>query len=163
MSRSSRDTRRASRPARAHAVVFDLALAEDALPLVQRVLADITGIKSKLIGWESERRQLRKTSTASETRRRFTIEDEIRDARQSLRGTIDELHQIGVTLLDSVRGEVGFPTIVNGSLAYLYFRVGGEQLSHWRYRDQAKLRPIPPHWRGAPVPSRLEEEEGLLV
>jgi hypothetical protein len=91
------------------------------------------------------------------------LEDEIRELRADLRSVIDELHRVGATLLDPVRGEIGFPTIVNGSLAYLVYRAEDDAIRHWRYRDQAKLRELPTHWIAKPVIARLEDEEGLLV
>jgi hypothetical protein len=144
--------------------VFDVRLADDALPLVKRIIADIALGKSRLLAAQTQRRALAvPASGTSAGRQRFLLDDEIRERRTQLRQVIDELHHVGATLLDPIRGEVGFPSIVNGSLAYLVYRAGEDRVNYWRYRDQAKLRPVPGHWRSTGAVSRLEEEEGLLV
>ena len=162
MSQSPRSSRRVYRSVRPLQTVFDVTLAHEALPLVRRIVADIARQKVRLNQAQTERRRLM-VSSAEGPRRRFQLEDEIRELRTELRSVIDELHRVGATLLDAVRGEIGFPTIVNGSLAYLVYRAEDDAILHWRYRDQAKLRALPNHWLAAPVVSRLEEEEGLLV
>lgn len=162
MSQSSRSSRRVSRSVRPLQTVFDVTLAHEALPLVRRIVTDIARHKIRLNGAQLERRRL-STEAAENPRRRFQLEDEIRELRNELRSVIDELHRVGATLLDPVRGEIGFPTIVNGSLAYLVYRAEDDAILHWRYRDQAKLRALPEHWKATPSISRLEEEEGLLV
>lgn len=164
MSRSSRDSRRISRTSRSVQMVFDVALASEALPLVRRIVADIAEYKRRLTQAQTERRRIQLSrEERSNSRRRFSLDDSIRELRSELRNVIDELHHVGAMLLDPVSGEVGFPTIVNGSLAYLVYRAEEDKIAHWRYRDQAKLRPLPAHWLSTPSISRLEEEEGLLV
>jgi hypothetical protein len=161
MPRESRRVRSTCRPIQ---TTFDVALAVDALPLVRRIVADIRRLRGRLVLAQAEQRSLRDAQRVDGVPgRRFAVADEIRQVRDELRSVIDELHSVGATLLDSVRGDIGFPTIVNGSLAYLVYRSEGDTIAHWRYRDQPKLRPIPAQWMGMPVVHRMEEEEGLLV
>lgn len=163
MSRSYARSRRSSRTARSFQTVFDLPMATAALPLVRRIIADIADKKVRLNKCQVERRRWKDSNESGSARRRFLLEDQIRDLRAELRSVIDELHQTGVALLDPARGEVGFPTIVNGSLAYLVYLSGDHQVRLWRYRDQNKLRRIPTHWGDGANLSRHEEEEGLLI
>jgi hypothetical protein len=164
MSRIPRESRRVRSTCRPIQTTFDVALAVDALPLVRRIVQDIKRLRGRLVKTQAEKRQLRGAErTATVPGRRFALADEIRQVRDELRSVIDELHGVGATLLDSVRGDIGFPTIVNGSLAYLVYRSEDDTVSYWRYRDQPKLRPIPSQWHGMPVVHRMEEEEGLLV
>jgi hypothetical protein len=136
----------------------------DALPLVRRIVQDIRQLRRRLVLAQTEQRKWRNADRAAiEAGRRFSLADDVRQLRDELRSVIDELHSVGATLLDAVRGDIGFPTIVNGSLAYLVYRSEDDTVSFWRYRDQPKLRPIPTQWFGMPVVHRMEEEEGLLV
>jgi hypothetical protein len=164
MSRVPRESRRVRSTCRPMQTTFDVALAVDALPLVRRIVQDIRRLRTRLVQAQAEQRQFRnRERVADHPGKRFLLADEIRQLRDELRGVIDELHRVGATLLDSVRGDIGFPTIVNGSLAYLVYRSEDDAIAYWRYRDQPKLRPIPSQWQGMPVVHRMEEEEGLLV
>lgn len=160
MNRPQAGSRRAARLQRGQETVFDFTLAMDALPLIRRIVADIAQGKANLTQRQTERRLLDKSADGC---KRFQLDDQIRELRTQLRAVIDELHKVGVTLLDPLRGDVGFPTIVNGSLAYLVYRTNEEGIRSWRYRDQTKLRPVPSHWCVTPIHRHCEEEEGLLV
>lgn len=163
MSLLSRRGSRSNRVPRISQRVFDLALAQEALGLVHRIVSDISLLKSRLVQRRGQIDRISADPLQSKSRDRFRLEDEARETRNDLRKVIDELHSVGVVLLDPIRGEVGFPTIVNGSLAYLVYRAENEGISFWRYRDQARLRPIPDHWRGLTTVSTEIEEEGLVV
>lgn len=155
--RGSSRVRRLRRPVQP---IFDLTLANRAVPLVKRVAVDIVELKTRLSHRQGRlRASISQTSRSS--RERFVLEDEVRRIRGDLRTVIDELHAMGVVLLNPSVGEVGFPTIVNGSLAYLVYRSECDAVIGWRYRDQAKLRPLPAHWQSAGSWQSNEEDEGL--
>lgn len=159
-SKGESGARRWTRPA---SPVFDFALACQAIPLIRRIASDIVAARRGLIQRRDELTKLVSQQSPTGSRARFALEDQVRQLRAHLRILIDELHSVGVSLLDPVRGEVGFPTIVNGSLAYLVYRLSDDAICFWRYRDQRRLRPLPTHWKSASLVQDEVEEEGLLI
>lgn len=128
--------------------VFDLPTARRTLPLVRRIAADVVERQARLAHHELLKRRLERSRGNGWPNRqtRYWLHEELSRQRITLRQTIAELAELGAELLDGVLGVVGFPTIVNGSLAYLVFRMEDDDVRYWRYRDQAKLRPIPENW-----------------
>lgn len=51
-------------------------------------------------------------------------------------------------------GSIGFPTLINGALAYFVVPAEETDVRWWRYRDQCRLHPVPTSWYTATVPSR---------
>lgn len=143
--------------------VFDLDLARAATPLVQRILAEVAGLRGRLSRNRARRESLDADPLRRRSRERFLLEDEAGELRAALRDVVDELHAMGVALLDPVRGEAGFPTLVNGGAAYLVLRSEDDRVAFWRYRDQPRLRPIPEHWGGVSSQSAAVEAQALLV
>lgn len=143
--------------------VFDYSLACQAIPLIRRIARDIVNRNDLLRASREELRQRSQGNAVLTPRQRFQLEDAVRELRAQLRSLIDELHRVGVTLLDPSLGEVGFPTIVNGSLAYLVYRTTDDAVQSWRYRDQRRLRPLPVHWKTTSLAQEPTEEEGLLI
>lgn len=160
---SFEESSRTRRPIRRRRIVFELPVAEQTLPLVRRILADIVESHARLRHLSLRARKLngseRNWSKRSES---FKAHDQIKVLEKLLDDYKEELNQLGVKLLDKAHGVVGFPTIVNGSLAYLVFRNEDDGIWYWRYRDQPKLRSIPDCWYDQnPFPE--EENEGMLV
>ena len=155
---------RAERRSRLTKTVFDLELARAATPLVLRILADVSSLRGRLKQNRDRRNSLDVDPLASPSRERFLLDDEAEELRAALRDVVDELHAMGVALLDPVRGAAGFPTLVNGAAAYLVVRAEDGRVAFWRYRDQPRLRPIPDHWSGvSPQPAAVDSPQALLV
>lgn len=160
---SYEESSRTRQTTRRRRIVFELPVAEQTLPLVRRVLADIVQSQAKLnhLRLKISKNRCRNQSWSSKCEG-FRAEDQIQKLEQLLAEYKQELTDLGVKLLDGAHGVVGYPTIVNGSLAYLVFRHEDDGIWYWRYRDQPKLRPIPDCWYDQnPFPE--EENEGLLV
>ena len=151
-------------PRRRDRLVFDLPTARTALPLVTRVVADLVDRCARSAHQSLAARRLGADASADwETKKTlFRLQDEQAKTKAQFEQAHEELTSLGADLLDSARGVVGFPTIVNGSLAYLVYCHEEGDIRHWRYHDQPRLRSIPASWlETAPEPS--EESEGLLV
>jgi hypothetical protein len=57
-----------------------------------------------------------------------------------------ELEFLGIDLLESRHGHVGFPTIVNGRDAYFSWRLGEDDLMHWHFAGEKTRRRVPSSW-----------------
>lgn len=137
--------------------IFDVPAARATLPLVQHILADLVRRRVELVHLLRERDAKAKAGSPERHRLSAAVET----ARGALETIRDELRRLGVVVLDLGQGQVGYPTIVNGALAYLVYRHEDQDLRDWRYRDQPRLRPIPRSWFAeAMAPSN---PEGLAV
>lgn len=135
-------------------ILFDAQAAQRSLPLVRRILTDLVAAQA--------RRAFLARQPAGLGSERFARADEIASLDRRLSETREEIARLGARVLDSARGVVGFPTLVNGGLAYLVYRVEDTDLRDWRFIDQPRLRPIPAEWLGV-APIEELADEPLLV
>ena len=122
------------------------------LPLVKRIVADVLACRQRLAQLEPERARLergRNHLSWPERARRYEIADELVVAARELRTTCAELDGLGVVLLHSRSGMVGFPTIVNNRSAYFSWLPGEEKLNFWCFADDTIRRPVPESWTKA--------------
>ncbi|HVJ83082.1 MAG TPA: DUF2203 family protein [Planctomycetia bacterium] len=124
-----RDVRRGRR-------VFEFNDARRTLPLVKRILADALEARRETL-------RLRKASPSGGVA--------LAEKCEAAAALIAEGRKLGVDILDGPAGAAGFPTIVNGSLAYFIYRHEDDDIYAWRYRDQPTLRPIPGSWYDPPL------------
>jgi hypothetical protein len=127
------------------------------LPLVVRIAQDIVHyhgqlqqLCSELASLEENRREL----TWPQRARRYELEDEIATAEVALRAIMAELDSLGVTLLDSTEGLVGFPTMVNQRRAFFSWKPGEETIAWWNYVSDRLRRSVPEEWTEVPRESR---------
>lgn len=137
--------KRSSRARRTRAPkVYDVPTATKSLVLVRRIVADLVAAIQALDRLPRE-----------------DVSPAVRHERADLSAKIEEyrheLKELGLHLLHRHTGTVGFPTLVNGQLAYLVFRADEPGLVHWRYRHQNRLRPIPASWLEAETRAGLEK------
>ena len=78
--------------------------------------------------------------------RRYQVKDELARVDSSLQGALAELRDLGLVLLDTDQGRVGFPTVVNNRRAYFSWHAGEEGLHSWHFADEDVSRPIPLTW-----------------
>jgi len=135
--------------------VFDVAGAREMLPLVRTIVADLLDAQAAVA---MAQRALAAAEHDAAKTDAWRAADDLADRQKRLVTVTSELKKLGVNLLDTGRGDVGFPTIVNGALAYLVLRGEDDDLYHWRYCDQPKFRPIPRSWYQTP-PARVDEPE----
>ena len=55
---------------------------------------------------------------------------------RTLGDALAEMEILGVSLLDSAEGRVGFPTVVNGRKAFFSWRPGDDGVRHWHFATE---------------------------
>jgi hypothetical protein len=126
-----------------------LTTARSMLPLVQRIVDDILQLQKRLPELMPELDRLdrhRRDLAWPERARRYQIRAEVSDTEQRLEESLAELASLGLHLLDSDTGRVGFPTIVNGRRALFTWQPGDEGIDHWQFPEESTRRPIPAFW-----------------
>jgi hypothetical protein len=144
----NRATNPAGKP-RKKDITLDLSTAQQMLPLVRSIVADIVISRltiSKLTPEQDRLERHRRDLVWLERQRRYQVKDEIAAAEKSLNVALSELTGLGVSLVDDEAGEVDFPTKINGRLAAFTWKFGEEALRNWHYNGEEQLRPIPNDW-----------------
>ncbi len=132
-----------------HETAMSLGTARQMLPLVQHIVGDILrqqGIVTRLQPEQAHLDRHRRQLAWPERQRRYQVREEVTAAEQELQAAFTELQTLGVTLLDTDMGRVGFPTIVNERRAYFSWRPGEDGICAWHFAEEGVLRPIPPSW-----------------
>jgi hypothetical protein len=130
-------------------VVLSLKTVQRMLPLVQRIVEDFLSYQQALVRLQPEEERLdrrKRTLDWPERQRRYRLKDEIARAATGLASAGEELAELGVVLLDTDFGRVGFPTMVNNRKAYFSWQPGEESLHSWHFAEETQCRPIPPAW-----------------
>lgn len=129
--------------------VMSLVTARRMLPLVERVVRDVLEYQKTLDRLQPEQERLdrhRRDLVWLERQRRYQVREEVLAAEGHLRGALEELHCLGLALLDGDTGRVGFPTIVNDRRAFFCWQPGEEGIRSWHFVEESVCRPIPPAW-----------------
>ena len=111
-------------------VNLDLPTARQMLPLIRSIVADIKTSRQAIEQLTPEQERLdrhRRDLVWLERQCRYQVSDEIAAAEKSLTTALGELSGLGVSLLDAEKGEVDFPTKINGRR----FHVGHHLASGW--------------------------------
>jgi hypothetical protein len=119
------------------------------LPLVQRIIEDITRHRQALAQLLPEKSRLerqRRSLSWPERAARYRLQEETNDLERYLEEEFAELEVLGVTLFDADCGQVGFPTLVNNRRAYFSWRPGEEDLRSWHFAGENLRRPVPVSW-----------------
>ena len=88
----------------------------------------------------------------AERDRRYRIHEEISAAEKALKTAVNELGELGISLLDRDNGRVAFPTRINGRPAVFSWQPGEDNLNYWSYEEEEIRRPIPADWMpGTPL------------
>jgi hypothetical protein len=130
-------------------VFFELPTCRRMLPLVRRIVQEIRETQTRLGRMRPEREGLdrdRRELSWPERSRRYQLQEEIAAAERQLGQVLAELEQLGVVLVDTKAGWVGFPTIVNGRGAYFSWRPGEEEVRYWHFAGESVRRLIPRSW-----------------
>jgi hypothetical protein len=137
--------------------------AESMLPYVRQIVADILGCEQRLARMYAEKESLdrkRRSLAWPERARRYQLQEEIESAEQDLRVALTELEALGVVLIESEFGQVGFPTLVDDQPAYFSWRPGEDGLLFWHYADSGTRQAVPPAWTRPPEPRRRGSRSG---
>jgi hypothetical protein len=130
-------------------LILNLNTARRMLPLVKRVVEDILGDRKALVRLQPEIARLdrqKRDLAWQERQRRYRVHDEAAVADKHLQDSLEELHTLGLTLLDGDLGQIGFPTIVNDRRAYFTWQLGQDTLVSWQFEDERASRAIPASW-----------------
>src|SRR5580704_12391223 len=105
--------------------ILSLKTVQRMLPLVQRIVDDVVNNQQTLdrLLPEQERLDRQKRDLAwPERQRRYDLLEQLTTAANKLQAAKDELQELGVAVLDSQQGRVGFPTMVNNRRAYFSWK-----------------------------------------
>jgi hypothetical protein len=144
----NRATNPAGKP-RKKEVVLNLGTAQQMLPLVRSIVADIVNSRQAINRLAPEQERLerhRRDLVWLERQRRYQVNDELAAAERTLNRAVSELSGLGVNLVDDSSGEVDFPTKINGRAAAFTWKPGEDGVRHWHYQGEEQLRPIPEDW-----------------
>lgn len=119
--------------------LFTVEEANLSLPLVRAITADLVQLATELV----ERRQRLAVLTAGREREAgnpysdelAAIETEIDKDAMRLRGYVQELSDLGVEPKSAVDGLIDFPSLQDGRLVYLCWKLGEPEVMHWHEID----------------------------
>src|SRR5580698_9741135 len=144
----NRATNPAGKP-RKKDIALDLPTAQQMLPLVKSIVADIVTSRQAITKLTPEQERLerhRRDLVWLERQRRYQVKDEIAAAEKHITSALSELTDLGVNLVDDEAGEIDFPTKINGRSAAFTWKLGEDTLRNWHYNGEEQLRPIPKDW-----------------
>lgn len=127
----------------------DLETARHMLPLIRSIVQDIVTVKTHLNQLHPEQESLeshRRELAWKERERRYSIDEEIRQAEGDYKKAITELRDLGISLIDGKAGRVAFPTRINGRPAVFTWQPEEENVIYWSYEEEDLRRPIPSEW-----------------
>jgi hypothetical protein len=129
---------------------FTVAEANRTLPLVRAIVRDISELAHELLERRERLNRLRPND-------RFSLSDahdeelqqvqaELERGQEKMEEYVRELRQLGVELKDYLTGLIDFPSVMNGRVVYLCWRLGEPEVAHWHeleagFAGRQKLRP----------------------
>jgi hypothetical protein len=129
--------------------ILSLNTARRMLPLVQRVVEDILADRKALVRLAPEQARLdrhKRDLVWQERQRRYQLHEEAAAVESHMDKAVEELHTLGLTVLDADVGRIGFPTLVNDRRAFFSWQPGEDTLNSWHFAEETVGRPIPPQW-----------------
>jgi hypothetical protein len=135
-----------SRQARA---VLKLGTAQQMVPLIQHIVADILQQRRLLAKLSREQDLLdeqRRTLHWPQRRRRYEVHEECAGAQRHLEEAMAELGALGAVLVDADSGQIGLPTMVNDRAAFFSWKPGEKSVQHWHFAEETNRRAIPSGW-----------------
>jgi hypothetical protein len=121
------------------AKLFTIEEANLTLPLVKAITSDLVHLANEVV----ERRQRLAMLTHGRELERgnpyadelAAIETEIEKDAIRLRGYVDELIELGVEPKSAMDGLVDFPSLMDGRVVFLCWKLGEPELTHWHEVD----------------------------
>src|SRR5260370_919606 len=130
-------------------IILTWGSAERMLPLVSQIVAEILGHQTKLNRIQPEKDRLdrnRRNLDWPERSRRYGLQEEIAQEDLRIAANLAELDALGLTLVEPMLGQVGFPTLVNNRKAFFSWQPGEETIQYWHFAEDLDRRPIPATW-----------------
>jgi len=119
----------------APAKLFTVEEANAMLPLVRAITMDLVRLSRDVI---ERRERLSHLLTGREVNRSdpyaselAQIEDEVRKDSERLQGYIEELRELGVEPKSGPEGLIDFPSLMDGRIVYLCWKLGEPEVAHW--------------------------------
>lgn len=112
---------------------FTLAEANKALPLVQRIVRDITSTYRRVLSVRNHMETLRAMNWLADFEQ---AQDELYELVDRLQEFTRELNEIGVQLKDWNMGLVDFPAVHKGRAVFLCWRPGEESVQYWHEQGE---------------------------
>ncbi|QVL32831.1 DUF2203 family protein [Telmatocola sphagniphila] len=128
---------------------FDIQTANRMLPLVKQIAQDMSANSLRRCKLQRELNQLdafRRELTWESRSRRYRIVEELGTCDSEMKSAMQELKQLGISVVDDTHSRIGFPTNINNRPAYFTWQPPEEQVQFWNYRDEEARRPIPSDW-----------------
>jgi hypothetical protein len=120
---------------KANKKIFTVAEANSALPLVRAIVRDITELAKELR--ERHERLIRagcddrSSLSAAHDEELQLVRAELDNGQKRMEEYARELGQLGVELKDYFSGLIDFPSVMDGRLVYLCWRLGEPEVAHW--------------------------------
>ena len=129
--------------------VLNLKTVHKMLPLVRGIVADVMDRHQRMATLQPHENRLQRQRRSLEwgqRKQRYLLQDELTDHDRGIQDALEELNQLGVVLLDTEEGRIGFPTLVNNRPAYFTWKPGEDGPHTWQFAEEDVARPIPPAW-----------------
>lgn len=132
---------------------FTVAGANRTLPLVKAIVTDIVALYRDVSERKERLESLRKRRPKQSKRDDDPYREEVDQIRhglekdvERLQAYVDELSDLGIALKDPSDGLVDFPTLMDGSPAFLCWKLGEPEVAFWHRADVAvtNRQPLPP-------------------
>ncbi len=119
--------------------LFTIEEANATLPLVRAITSDLVGLSLDVV----DRRQRLSQLTAGRNLQSgdpydeelAQIAEELQKDETRVREYVDELKELGVEPKGLTEGLVDFPSMMDGRLVYLCWKLGEEEVAYWHERD----------------------------
>ncbi|MFO0948352.1 MAG: DUF2203 domain-containing protein [Planctomycetota bacterium] len=115
--------------------LFTVEEANRMLPLVRRIVADITSTYQKLVAKHERFRDLAPNGSVGVDSPQWDkladMRDELEADQESLLAFAKELSDLGVELKGEADGLVDFPALRDGRVVYLCWKQGEPNVGHW--------------------------------
>jgi hypothetical protein len=123
--------------------LFTLEEANARLPLIRAIANDLSVLARDLV---DRRQRLDALSAGRKTSSTDVYRDELaemekgieRDARK-LEEYVDELQELGVEAKGALEGLIDFPSMMDGRVVYLCWKLGEAEVMHWHELDAGFL------------------------
>lgn len=131
---------------------FTVAGANRTLPLVRVIVADIVALYKDVSERRERLQSLQKRRARKPTRSDdpyveevAAIESDLEKDADRLQDFVEELSKLGVELSDPSDGVVDFPTVMDGTPAFLCWKLGEPEVAYWHRSDTnaSTRQPLP--------------------
>jgi len=120
--------------------LFTVESANAMLPLVRAIVRDLVELAREVMERRHRLTTIMVGRTASSTPDPYSeeleqIQADLDRNAERLRGYVEELRQLGVEPKSVAEGLVDFPSVIDGRLVYLCWRLGEPRVEYWHELD----------------------------